>query len=110
MRKLLMGLIISLCIITISAAAAIKSPVVTEVNSSTWTAITNSSADCRNFAIWLKDGTQFIYATDASGTDAAYSPAGALAISFPTSSVKSFIVMYVKTVSGTVDCVFQPGD
>ncbi len=110
MKRLIIGALLSLCLITVAFSAAIKSPVTTEANSSTWTAITNTSEDCNNFAIWLKDGTQFIYATDSSGTDAAYSPAGALAITFPTSSVKDTVVLYIKTVSGTVDCVFQPGD
>lgn len=90
--------------------SAIKKPVVTAVNTSTYTEIVNTSESCDNFAVWLEDGNQFRYSTDGTDGNSALSPEGIQGISFPTGSILSASVMHVKAISGTTNCVFQPGD
>ena len=109
-KKLVLAGVLVLCMVSIAFSAAIKNPVVIEVNITTYTEVINTSAYCKTFSIWLQDGTQFIYSTDGTDNTAAYSPDGALGLTFPNSSVQGASVMWIKSISGTVDCIFQPGE
>ena len=110
MKKIIIGILTSLCIVSTGLCSAIKIPVVTEVNTSTYTEIINTSDYCNNFAVWLEDGLQFRYSTDGTDEHSALSPENSIGLSFPTSSVKGASVLFIKSITSTVNCVFQPGD
>lgn len=78
----------------------IKTPVVTALNSTTYTAIDIPSAANRAFLAFTEDGASFKIAVDASGTGEIIIPANS---SFSDSEISddSATIFYAKSISGT---------
>ncbi len=89
--------------------SAVQLPKVTEVNTSTYVPIVNDVCYCKGFAVWLEDGEQFRYSTDGTDENSALSPYNTPGLNFPNNSVVGATVLYIKAVTDTANCVFQPG-
>lgn len=82
----------------------IKLPVVTALNTSTYTAIEVPSATKRSISAYTEDGTSFKLAIDASGTGEAIIPSDA-SLSMDDISDEDETIFYAKAVTGTPNLV-----
>lgn len=104
MKKLLL-IGVFVLIASVVFADGIKAPIVTALNSSTYTAIL-SPGGCGGIGVYTEDGTSFYIATDSSGTGEAIVPADT-SISFGNVCPEEVtnIVLYAKSASGTPNLV-----
>ena len=87
----------------------IKTPVVTALNSSTYTPITLGNDHAYGFSVYISDGSSFYYAVDSSGTGEALVPA-ASSLFWEHYEKKLTTVMYAKAVTGTPNLILNPGN
>lgn len=93
-----------------SAYAVIRTPVVTALNATTYTAIVipETNGRCRPISAWTETGVAFYIAVDSSGTGAALIPSpGTYSNSCVTDT--NGVVFYAKAVSGTPNLVLNFG-
>lgn len=109
--KLSVLFLILFIITAVKAFAIIPLPVVTALNSSTYTAITISASNgpCRSVALFTEDGSSFLIATDSAGTGESIVPAD-VSISYRCVNDTSGVILYAKSVSGTPNLVVLVDD
>jgi len=87
----------------------IKTPVVTALNTETYTPITLNDQAAEGFSIHISDGSAFFYAVDASGTGEALVPDNA-SLSWGHYEPAHATIMYAKSVTGTPDLIVNLGN
>jgi len=86
----------------------IKTPVVTAINSTTYTPIALGEEQAYGFSVHISDKSSFYYAVDSSGTGEALVPDNA-SLSWGHYEPENSIIMYAKSVSGSPNLIVNPG-
>ncbi|WP_022667929.1 hypothetical protein [Desulfospira joergensenii] len=89
------------------AYATIREPIVTPLNTSTYTAIVAVYPCPNGFTVWVEDETGYYYATDQAGTNPVEMN-GRGAMTFPDSTVKGETIIWIKAKTGTPNFILQP--
>ena len=110
MKQLLATLIFS-AIFVVSAFAVINAPVVTALNTSTYTAVTipRTNGSCRAVTVYTEDSSSFYIASDSTGTGEALVPANT-SLSYNCVTDTAGVVLYAKSSSGTPNLVAIVGE
>ena len=101
-KKIILLSVCVLSVLAVSVYATIRTPVVTALNSTTYTAIVipENGGKCRPITAWTETGVGFYIAVDSSGTGEALIPApGTYSNSCVT--YKDGLLFYAKAISGT---------